>query len=182
MDAYNKYPVTYITKGTGIKDNRDQLDEIMFDVGPPGQIWSDNGAPYDGKEWIRWTKSWNITPKFTTAYHPQANGMVERFNASLKKTIHAAIAEGKDPKKAVKKFVFAYRNTPHSTTGEKPSKLFYNRDLNDKIPTPTKKPRGKHHDNARRRAKEAKKKAKDYTDAKKHAKEVKIEVGDTVLI
>ena len=109
-----------------------------------------------GREWKKWTTGWNITPKFTTAYHPQANGMVERYNASLKKTIHATIAEGKDPKKAVRKFTYAYRNTPHTTTGEKSSKLFFNRDINEKIPTPTKKPKGKHHDDARRKIKTAK--------------------------
>ena len=108
MDAYSKYPISYITKGTGFADNKDKMEEIIYDYGPPQELWSDNGAPYDGKEWTKWAKSWNITPKLTTAYHPQANGMVERHNASIKKVIHAAIAEKKDPKKAVKEFTFAY--------------------------------------------------------------------------
>ena len=131
-----------------------------------------------GREWKKWTTGWNITPKFTTAYHPQANGMVERYNASLKKTIHATIAEGKDPKKAVRKFTYAYRNTPHTTTGEKSSKLFFNRDINEKIPTPTKKPKGKHHDDARRKIKTAKEKAKTYTDKRKHAKDTTMDQAE----
>ena len=106
------------------------MDDIMYD----------NGPPYSGKEWKKWTKRWNIEAKNTTLYHPQANRMVERHNASLKKTIHAAIAEGKDRKKAAKEFNFAYRNTPHLATGEKPSKKFFNRDINEKIPAPVQNP------------------------------------------
>ena len=79
---------------------------------------------------------------------------------SLKKTIHAAIAEGKDQKKGVREYNFAYRNTPHTATGEKSAKLFFNRDLKEKIPTPPKTPTGKHHKNARRRDKEAQEKAR----------------------
>ena len=118
----------------------------------------------------------------TTAYHPQANGMVERHNASLKKVIHAATAEGKDPKKAVKEFTFAYRNTPHSTTGEKPSKLFFNRDLKDKIPSIPKTTKGKHHENARKKIKESKEKSREYTDKRKHAKDTILKEGDKVMI
>ena len=108
--------------------------------------------------------------------------MVERYNTSLKKTIHAAIAEGKDPKKAVWKFTYAYRNTPHSTTGEKSSKLFFNRDINEKILAPTKKQTGPHHEKARRNIKSAKEKAKAYTDKRKHAKDTTLQEEDLVLL
>ena len=160
----------------------EKLDEIMFDYGLPTEIWADNGAPYSSKEWTKWTNRWNIKAKFTTAYHPQANGMVERYNKLLKKVIHAAITKGKNPKKAVKEFTYAYRNTPHSTTGEKPSKLFFNRDIKEKIPTPTKTSKGKHHDNAKRKIKEAKEKAKAYTDKRRHARDETLEKDDLVMI
>ena len=49
----------------------------------------------------------------TTAYHPACNGMVERFNRTLKTALR---------KHALRKHADrAYRNTSHDTTGEKPS-------------------------------------------------------------
>ena len=90
----SRYPVSYITKSTSFEANQEHMDEIMYRYGQPDQIWSDNRPFYNGGEWIKFTTGWNITPKFTMPYHPEANGMVEKHNASLKKTIHAAIAEG----------------------------------------------------------------------------------------
>ena len=71
-----------------------------------------------------------------------------------------------------------YRNTPHSTTGEKPSKLLFNRDIVDKLPREDKIPRGEHHKNARRRDAEAKKKMKAMFDTKNIVRMVEIRVGD----
>ena len=56
----------------------------------------------------------------TTPYHPQANGLVEKFNGSIVNMIHGAIAEQKDPKMEVYMFLSNYRNTPHDTTGKCP--------------------------------------------------------------
>ena len=62
----------------------------------------------------------------TTAHHPQCNDMVERFNRTLKTML----------RKHVSRFVrqwdtylsgvlWAHRNMPHSSTGEKPSFLLF---------------------------------------------------------
>ena len=95
---------------------------------------TDGGPPYNGKDWVKFVEDWGATPKKTKPYHPPANGMVERFNRNLKKVILAAYAEKKDPYEGVQKYVTAYRNTPHSTTGEKPSKLMFGRDVITKLP------------------------------------------------
>ena len=62
----------------------------------------------------------------TTAYHPQCDGMVERFNKTLKSMLrkHAATyrAQWENYLSAV---LLAYRNTPHESTGEKPSFLLF---------------------------------------------------------
>ena len=47
----------------------------------------------------------------TTAYHPQCNGLIERFNCTLKHGV-----------------LWAYRNTPHDSTNEKPSFLLFGTD------------------------------------------------------
>ena len=62
----------------------------------------------------------------TTAYHPQCDGMVERFNRTLWTMLrkHAA-SYGPQWDKYLSGVLWAYRNTPHDSTGEKLSFLLF---------------------------------------------------------
>ena len=51
----------------------------------------------------------------------------------LVKTIHAAIAEGKDPTVEVRRWIMNYRNTLHPSTGKAPNELTKGRLLKTKI-------------------------------------------------
>ena len=104
--------------------------------------------------------------------------MVERFNQELKHVLHAAYAEDKDPEEEVQKYVASYRNTPHSSTGEKPSKLLFGREVATKLPRMQKTPRGSYHREARKRDEKAKKGMKEIYDKKKRVKRVELKVGD----
>ena len=70
----------------------------------------------------------------TTAYHPQCDGMVERFNWTLKTMLrkHAATF-GNQWDRYLPGLLWAYRNTLHESTGEKPSFLLYG--LDSRSPT-----------------------------------------------
>ena len=62
----------------------------------------------------------------TTAYHLQCNGIVERFNHTLKGMLRAHAAWfGSQWDIMLPGMLFAYRNTPHESTGEKPSFLTF---------------------------------------------------------
>ena len=65
----------------------------------------------------------------TTAYHPQTDGMVERFNRTLKTVLRKHVAKfGSQWDKYLPGVLWAYRNTPHEATGEKPSFLLFGLD------------------------------------------------------
>ena len=67
-----------------------------------------------------------ITKLNTTAYHPQCDGMVERFNRTLKAMIRKYAAQFDDQwDRYLLGLLWAYRNTPHESTGEKPSYLLF---------------------------------------------------------
>ena len=51
---------------------------------------SDRGSQFTSHLWAEFTRLLGISPKQTTAYHPQANGMVERFHRQLKASIMAS--------------------------------------------------------------------------------------------
>ena len=62
----------------------------------------------------------------TTASHPQCDGAVERFNRTLKAMLRKQASKyGTQWDKYLYGVLWAYRNTPHSTTGEKPSYLLF---------------------------------------------------------
>ena len=60
----------------------------------------------------------------TTAYHPQSHGMVERFNRNLKTMIRTLVDQfGTKWDRHLPGLLWANRNIPHKSTGEKPSFL-----------------------------------------------------------
>ena len=62
----------------------------------------------------------------TTAYHPQCDGAVERFNCMLKSILRKHAARfGSQWDRYLPGVLWAYRNTPHTSTGEKLSFLLY---------------------------------------------------------
>jgi len=66
----------------------------------------------------------------TTAYHPQCNGMVERFNRTLKAMLRKHVAKFHQQWDVfLPGALWAYRNTPHDSTHEKPSFLLFGIDL-----------------------------------------------------
>ena len=62
----------------------------------------------------------------TTASHPQCNGAVEKFNRTLKSMLRKQAAKmGAQWDQYLSRVLWAYRNTSHSSTGEKPSFLLF---------------------------------------------------------
>ena len=57
--------------------------------GVPENITSDRGRQFTSALWTQCTRLLGIDAHTTTAYHPQANGMVERFHRQLKAALKA---------------------------------------------------------------------------------------------
>ena len=54
----------------------------------------------------------------TTSYHPQCNGMIERFNHTLKTMLRKHVSKfGVQWDTYLYGVLWAYRNVPHSSTG-----------------------------------------------------------------
>ena len=61
--------------------------------GVPSTITSDNGTQFTSTLFSQLTKIWGIKCLTTTPYHPEANGMVERFHRRLKEGLIALGAD-----------------------------------------------------------------------------------------
>ena len=57
--------------------------------GTPATITTDRGAQFESKLWDGSCNQFGIVRNRTTSYHPQSNGMVERFHRQLKAAIMA---------------------------------------------------------------------------------------------
>jgi len=100
----------------------------------------------------------------------------------LVKTVHAAIAEGKDPKLEVQRRVMNYCNTPHPSTGKAPSELIIGCLLNTKVPFTIKPATGKIHREAKEQDRRTREDRKRQRNLKRRAKTTSFVAGDHILI
>ena len=70
----------------------------------------------------------------STPLWPQATDEVERQNRTSLKSLKVAEAEGKKWKEELDKFLLAFRDTHHSSTGAAPGFLMFGRELKTKLP------------------------------------------------
>ena len=101
-------------------------EEVIPLFGVPEALLSDRGTNLMSHLMLDICKKLGIRKLNTTAYHPECDGMVERFNRTLKTDIqkHAA-TYGPQWDRYLSEILFAYRNIPHDSTGEKPSYLLF---------------------------------------------------------
>ena len=69
-------------------------------------------------------KGLGIEVKFTTAYHPEANGMVERFHRTLKAAIRCRLTDNKWSQ-ALLWVLLGLRNTPKDHVGASSAEVMF---------------------------------------------------------
>jgi len=69
-----------------------------------------------------------VTPRVNSPYHPEASGIIKRFNGSFKQMLHYAIIDyGRQWHKVIPCLVWALREVPNSTTSVSPHFLLFGR-------------------------------------------------------
>ena len=182
IDLLSRWPEVVMVRSTEFQKLRGYLEDAFALHGVPESITSDNGPPYQSKNWEKFGKEMGFKPIKVSPEHPEGNGVAERFMATLVKTTHAAIAEGKDPKIEIKRRLLNYRNTPHPSTGKSPSDLMMNRPIRTRIPKFIAPTKSKALQEARQKDKETRLVRKEKLDKRKTAREKEVKVGDRVLL
>ncbi|TPX51269.1 hypothetical protein SeLEV6574_g00360 [Synchytrium endobioticum] len=103
--------------------------QLICRHGVPKTILTDQGSEFTNSMMQRIADRLKVTHKVTTAYYPQANGLVERFNKTLVDGLTAYQTE--EPHvwdMYLDGFLFAYRTSQHTATNETPFYLLYGRD------------------------------------------------------
>ncbi len=66
--------------------------QLGIAIGVSATITSDRGAQFTSAPWAGLYSLLNIQHSPTTAYHPQSNGLVERFHRRLKDALRSRVA------------------------------------------------------------------------------------------
>ena len=102
------------------------VEWIVLTHGVPRQLLSDRGANFTSTLMSEVYRLLGVKKIYTTAYHPQTDGTVERFNRTLLDML--AKMSRKDPKgwdNFLPYALFSYRTTPHCSTQMSPYKLMF---------------------------------------------------------
>ena len=168
------------------------LEKFFATHGLPECIRSDNGPQFRSQEFAKFLADLSIKHVKGIPYWPPSNGEVENHNQTLLKAIRIAKIEKKDYKREVERFLFAYRTTPHCTTGVSPAELMFGRRLRTKLPSATQiegwatdhDPQLQTERLSRMRATDAAQKDtyRQYADKHRRAQVQDLEPGDQVLL
>jgi len=127
QDMFTKWPMVFpVPDQKAERIARLLCEEIVPLFGVPEALLTDRGANLLSHLVLDVCALLGIEKLNTTAYHPQCDGMVERFNRTLKAMLRKRAAQfGSQWDKQLSGVLWAYRNTPHETTGEKLSFLLF---------------------------------------------------------
>ena len=131
MDYATRYPEAVPLKRIDTTTIAEALVSIFSRVGIPAEILSDQGTQFTANLMKEVSRLLSIKQLTTTPYHPQCNGLVERFNGTLKTMLKRMCAEKpKDWDRYIDALLFAYREAPQESLGFAPFEMLYGRSVN----------------------------------------------------
>ena len=129
-DYATRYPEAIPLRCIDAVHVAEELIKVFARLGIPEEILTDQGSNFTSQLLAELYHLLHVHPIRTSPYHPQTDGLVERFNQTLKNMLRrAATEEGKDWDKLVPYLLFAYREVPQASTGFSPFELLYGRDV-----------------------------------------------------
>ena len=124
-DRYDKMTQTApLANVTGLTVARAVCEKWVFPYGPPAYFLSYRGGQFTGKFFQNVFSILGIRNAYTSAYHPQTNGQVERFNRTILSALRSLFTEeGKDWDTFSPGVTFGYNCTVHRAIGVTPYNL-----------------------------------------------------------
>ncbi|KAL5473843.1 hypothetical protein EMCRGX_G028405 [Ephydatia muelleri] len=109
------------------------LERIAMDImGPLPETPRDQGKNFEAKVIQEICHLLGVTKTRTTPYHPQSDGLVERFNRTLLEMLSTTVADEHDWDLSLPTQLLAYRTSVQETTGTTPFQLMFGR--NPRLP------------------------------------------------
>ncbi|XP_021346938.1 uncharacterized protein LOC110446222, partial [Mizuhopecten yessoensis] len=128
VDYATRYPEAVPLPGIEAERVAEALVDIFSRVGIPSEMLTDQGAQFTSEVMKEVSRLLSFRRLTTTPYHPMCNGLVEKFNGTLKQMLRRMCAERRrDWDKYINALLFAYREVPQESLGFSPFELLYGR-------------------------------------------------------
>ncbi|XP_054762005.2 uncharacterized protein LOC129268475 [Lytechinus pictus] len=128
VDYATRYPEAIPLPSIETERVAEALVSVFTRVGIPKEMLTDQGTQFTSDLMKEVSKLLSIRHFTTSPYHPAANGLVERFNGSLKQMLKRMCAENpKDWDRYITPLLFAVREAPQESMGFSPFELLYGR-------------------------------------------------------
>lgn len=138
MDWFSKFPHAVAVKDNTAESVIAVLAEWISWFGEPSQILTDRGSNYTSTSMVNFCRQRNILLTHTTSYHPQSNGLVERFNRSLQQILAMWVSSVlNDWRPLIPYALQCYRVSRHSTTKKSPIEILFGFSPSSDAPAPT---------------------------------------------
>lgn len=141
IDRLRKYLILIAAKKEDTAEDTAKrfIDSVIRNQGVPQNLTVDRDKIWTSQFWKTLADQLNISMKYTTARHQQANGLAESSVKIVKQLLNVVLNEKSiDWTEALPIVQLVYNNTPHTVTGFSPFELTYGQDVNSLIlPTTT---------------------------------------------
>jgi len=128
VDHYSRYVKFYPLKTKHTQMVVEALDQYVADFGVPQGIVLDNGGEFTSHAFQQFCQHHLITLHYTTPYHPQGNGMVERMHRTLKSVL-STLCQGHPLRwpRLLQSCQSVMNSAVHTSTGHQPFYAFFSR-------------------------------------------------------
>jgi transposase InsO family protein len=129
MDYFSRWPEARPLKAANAETVATFLyEEIICRFGPPKTIQSDQGTHFVNELIKNLTERFRIKHSLSSPYHPQSNGLVERFNKTLCEGIAKVAEVIHDWDKYIQPVLYAYRTKELRISNRSPYILAYGKE------------------------------------------------------
>ena len=141
VDAFSKYLEVYVLTSITSSAIITALEDCFSRFGNVKTIVSDNGTQFTSSAFKEFCSSNDIDHLTIAPFHPQSNGMAERFVDTVKRGIKKLSPDGTNLKHHLSIFLQTFRSTPNPISGKTPFELMFGRKMRTvldsmKPPTP----------------------------------------------
>ncbi|PIK38531.1 hypothetical protein BSL78_24624 [Apostichopus japonicus] len=106
------------------------VEEFICRFGVPEELHTDQGRQFESELFQHMCRMLDIGKTRTTPFHPQSDGMVERFNRTLEAMLSTVVSRNqKDWDTWLPYTMMAYRSAQHESTGFSPAELMFGRSI-----------------------------------------------------
>ena len=130
VDYATRYPDAIPLKNITTETLAEALVDMYSRLGIPEEVLSDMGAQFISECMVKVSRLLSIKQLTTTPYHPQCNGLVEKFNGTMRSMLKRLCSE--QPRqwhRYINALLFAYREVPQESTGFSLFELLYGRSV-----------------------------------------------------